>query len=98
MTLYGLNLLTTLRQRLGAVLAAFAGSAACCICGALMAFVFAPGQALQAARVSRLPIMDAAAVDAASAGDAILITGVLIGNAQCWMAPVSSPTTQRSGM
>jgi hypothetical protein len=81
MTLFGLDLLTTLRQRFRAVLAAFAGSAACCLCGALMAFVFAPAQALEAYRISRLPAMDAATVEAAAPGEAILITGVLADNA-----------------
>lgn len=82
MTLFGFNLLTTVRQGFGAVSAAFAGSVACCLCGALMAFVFAPGQAVQAYRISHLPLMDEAAdVAAAGAGDAILITGILAGNA-----------------
>lgn len=81
MTLFGLDLLTTLRQRSRAVLAAFAASAACCLCGALMTFVFAPAQAIEAYRISRLPVMDAATVEAAAPGDEILITGVLTGNA-----------------
>lgn len=81
MTPFGFNPLTILRRRLGAVFGTFAVSAACCLGGALMAFLFAPGQALQAYRISRLPVMDAAAVEAAAAGDEILITGVLAGNA-----------------
>jgi hypothetical protein len=77
----GLNPLAMLRQRLGAVAAAFLGAAACCVCGAYMAFVAAPGQALTAAGVSRLPVMDAAAVEAAAPGQAVLISGRLAGNA-----------------
>jgi len=75
-----LNPLRLLRQRLGAVFAVFAVSGVCCVSGALMAFVFAPGQALQASSLSRLPVMDAAAVDAAAPGDELLFTGVLTGN------------------
>ena len=80
MNLLGYNLIGALRQRLGAVVASFAGAAACCLCGALMAFVFAPGQAVRAANVSRLPQMDAATVQSAAPGDTLLITGVLTGN------------------
>jgi hypothetical protein len=46
-----------------------------------MTFVFAPGQALQAWRISRLPVMDAASVAAAAPDDTVLVTGVLAGNA-----------------
>lgn len=81
MNLGGLNLAATLRQRMNAVFGALAASAACCVCGALMTFVFAPGQALQAFRVSRMPVMDAASVAAAAPGDPILVTGALAGNA-----------------
>jgi hypothetical protein len=80
MTLFGINLLATLRQRLGAVLGAFGAAAACCACGALMTFVLAPGQAARAFNVSRMPVMDAAAVQAAAPGQAVLITGRLAGN------------------
>jgi hypothetical protein len=80
MTLFGINVIATLRQRIGAVLGAFGASAACCLCGAVTAFVLAPGQAVRAFNVSRLPQMDAAAVEAAAPGDTILITGVLSGN------------------
>ncbi len=79
--MFGTSPLTLLRQRLGAVAAAVAGAAACCVCGAYMAFVAAPGQALTAAGTSRLPMMDAAAVEAAAPGQAVLITGLLAGNA-----------------
>jgi hypothetical protein len=76
----GFNPLERLRQRLGAVLAVAAGSAGCCLCGAFMAFVAAPGQALQAGRVARLPLADAPAVAAAGPGEALLVTGILEGN------------------
>jgi hypothetical protein len=56
LNVFGINPLALLRRRLGAV------AAACCVCGTYMAFVPAPGQALTAASISRLPVMDAAAV------------------------------------
>jgi hypothetical protein len=77
----GMNPLAMLRQRLGAVAAAFAGAAACCLCGAYMAFVAAPGQALTAVGISRLPQMDAGTVEAAAPGQTVLISGRLEGNA-----------------
>lgn len=76
-----LNLRRTLRQRLGAVVAALAASAGCCVCGLLMTFVLAPRQALQASSIARLPVMSAAEVAAAAPGDTLLITGVLADNA-----------------
>ena len=78
--MFGMNPLTVLRQRLGAVAAAFIGAAACCGCGAYMAFVAAPGQALTAAGISRLPVMDAGSVAAAAPGQTVLISGLLAGN------------------
>lgn len=75
------NPLARLRQRLGAALAVLAGALGCCLCGVFMAFVVAPGQALQAARVARLPLADAAGVAAAAPGDDLLVSGVLDGNA-----------------
>ncbi len=80
MTLFGINVLATLRQRLSAVLGAFAVSFMCCLCGALSTFVLAPRQAVQAFSISRMPIMDAAAVEAAAPGSNVLFTGVLTGN------------------
>lgn len=80
MNLLGINPMAALRQRLGAVLAVSTGALSCCICGLLAIFVFAPGQALEARRITRMPQMDAAAVAAAAPGDAVLISGVLIAN------------------
>ncbi len=81
MNLFGINPLATLRQRLGAALGVFVGAFACCACGLLATFVFAPGQALEAGRIARLPQMDATTVTSAAPGDELLITGVLSENA-----------------
>ncbi len=77
----GLNIVTQARQRVGVVVAAIGVSAAMCLCGALVAFVFAPGQAIKAFQISRIPLMDAASVAAAEPGDTVLITGILSDNA-----------------
>jgi hypothetical protein len=71
----------TLRQRLSAVLAVCAASAGCCLCGLVLTFVMAPRQALRSTSIARLPVMAPADVTAAAAGDTVLITGVLDGNA-----------------
>ena len=74
---FNINPLAMLRRRLGAVLGAFAFSACCGLTGALLAFVAAPRQALQANHMAHLPPMDAAGVAAAAPGDEILISGVV---------------------
>ena len=75
-----LNRRINVRQRLGGITAALLAAFACCACGSLMTFVVAPRQAAQAARIDRLPHMQAADLAAAAAGDDVLITGVLAGN------------------
>jgi hypothetical protein len=52
-----------------------------------MAFGVAPQQALQAGRVARLPLADAAAVRAAAPGEDLLVTGILEGNTPLLEAP-----------
>jgi len=78
--LFDLNPLAMLRRRLSAVFEAFAVSACCCLSGALMAFVLAPGQAVQAYHLSHLPAMNANTVAAAKAGDELLVTGSVDGS------------------
>lgn len=80
MTILNRNLLSPLRQRLGATLGILAFSAFCCLSGIFLTFVLAPGQALQARRVARMPLLDAAAVENASPGEQLLLTGILTGN------------------
>ncbi|KAA3643280.1 MAG: hypothetical protein DWQ07_22450 [Chloroflexi bacterium] len=76
-----MNLLFSgMRQRIGGVFAAFAFSAGCCVCGAVMTFVLAPNQALEARRISRLPEMDAVYLTSVAAGEEVLLTGTLQGN------------------
>lgn len=74
-----LNPFKILRERLGAAIGVFAVSFLCCAMGALMTFVFAPGQAVQAFRISRLPSMDEETFNSSSVGDKVLVTGVLQG-------------------
>lgn len=70
----------SIRHRLNLVLFVALLSVGCCVCGGLTAFVIAPGQAIKASRIARMPMMDAEAVRVAAAGDPILITGTLAGN------------------
>ena len=71
---------TSIRHRLNLALFVTILSLSCCLCGGLTAFVVAPGQAIKASRIARMPQMDAEAVRVAAAGDPILITGTLTGN------------------
>lgn len=80
MKLLSRNLLWPARERRNLVLAVMIISAACCICGGLMAFIMAPNQAIQTSRIARLPLMDAEMVNGAAAGEPILVSGVLAGN------------------
>ncbi len=62
------------------MMAATMGALALASCGALLAFVLSPGQALAARRMARMPFMDAGAVAAAASGTDVLITGRLSEN------------------
>ncbi len=75
-----MNILSSIRERIGVVIAAVIAAIGFCICGALFTFYMAPRQALEASRISNLPMMDAQHVAAAQAGDDILITGALANN------------------
>ena len=81
MNLLGFSFFSSLRQRVLTVLIAAALAFLCLVCGGLMAFGFAPAQAIQAYRISRLPVIkDAAQVAAAETGKELLFTGVLKDN------------------
>jgi hypothetical protein len=82
MNLLSFNFFSSVRQRIRSILAITAISIFCLLCGGLMAFGFAPAQAIQAYRISRLPVTeDAAQVAAAQPGQELLFTGILKGNA-----------------
>ncbi|MFZ5918434.1 MAG: hypothetical protein ACOYZ7_15965 [Chloroflexota bacterium] len=70
-----------IRERMGRVVAAGIGTLFLLACGALLAFVLSPGQSLEARRIDRLPEMTAEDVSTAAAGEDILVTGRLEGNA-----------------
>ncbi len=81
MNLLGFNFFSSVRQRVRSMLAITAISVLCLLCGGLMAFGLAPAQAIQAYRISRLPVTDdAAQVAAAQPGEELLFTGTLKGN------------------
>ncbi|MBK6792010.1 MAG: hypothetical protein IPG80_05585 [Anaerolineales bacterium] len=75
------NLVGTLSNRIGGVIAAIGGAIVLAGCGALMTFVLAPGQAVKASQIAKMPQMDAQYVSAAAPGADILITGYLTGTA-----------------
>jgi len=82
MNLLGFNFLSSVRQRIRSMLAIMAISVLCLLCGGLMAFGFAPAQAIQAYCISRMPVTeDGAQVAAAQPGEELLFTGILKGNA-----------------
>lgn len=75
-----INVLPTLRRRIVPALLILFGSFSCCAFGFVSIFILAPGQALEAGRISNLPLMDAGAVEAAAVGDTILVSGTLVDN------------------
>ena len=79
MNLLGTNPLRTIRERIGAAIGVFAISFVCCLVGVGMTFFLAPRQAMQANRISNLPVVSLADVEAATTGDTVLITGVVNG-------------------
>lgn len=75
-----MNIVLNLRPRLNRIVAAAIGAFFVGLCGALLAFVLSPQQALQARRIERLPSMTAEDLAAAAPGDDVLLTGRLEDN------------------
>lgn len=75
-----MGLLAGLRDRIGAAVAAAAAAVMFLICGAIMAFVISPGQAVEWRRINNLPDMDVATINTMASGEAVVITGTLNGN------------------
>lgn len=75
-----INFLPTLRRRIVPTILIMLVSFSCCAFGFVSIFIMAPNQALQAGRISNLPLMDAGAVEAATPGDTILVSGTLVDN------------------
>ena len=75
------NLFGTVRNRIAGVVGAVISAILLAGCGALMTFVLAPGQAVKASRIEKMPQMDAAYVASAAPGTDILITGIVSGDA-----------------
>lgn len=75
-------LLRGLRDRISGVFAGIAIGVFMLLCGAIMAFVISPQQALEWRRIEDLPQMDASTLAAVQAGDEVVITGTLQGNAE----------------
>jgi hypothetical protein len=73
-------LLRGIRDRIGSVFGAVIAAVLFLICGALLAFVISPQQALEWRRIENLPELDAAAFAATATGEEVAVTGILDGN------------------
>ena len=74
-----MGIFTSIRERIGNVMAAVIGAIVLLGLGLLFLLVLAPKQKLEAIRIEALPLMDASSVTYAAAGDEILVTGRLSG-------------------
>lgn len=73
-------LLRGIRQRISGVAGAGIAAVFIFICGAIMAFVISPQQAVEWRRIQNLPELDAGGVAAAAAGEKLAVTGILEDN------------------
>ena len=76
-----MRIFSSIRERIGMVVGAGVGALALLGCGLLFTLVLAPKQKIEAQQIERMPIMDADAVADAPAGEEILVTGRLAGEA-----------------
>lgn len=74
-----MGIFASIRERIGNVIAAVIGSLVLLGCGLLFLLFLAPQEKLEANRIEKLPLMDAASVINSTPGDDILLTGVLHG-------------------
>jgi hypothetical protein len=105
-TAFKMRLVFNVRERINRVVVAAVGAVFLVACGASLAFVLAPRQALEARHVERLPEMVAEDVAAAEPGDEVLITGRLEDNPviaegrfvaytrDTWQVTVPTPSSQ----
>ena len=63
-----MNIFASIRERIGSAVGAVIGAVFMLGCGALLAFVLSPQQALEARRIDKMPLMDAGSVAEAAAG------------------------------
>lgn len=77
-----MNLLQNIRGRINATIAAVVGAILTLICGALLAFVISPQQAIEWRRIQNLPELDAGSFASTASGEDVAITGPLDGNAE----------------
>lgn len=75
-----MNIFASIRERIGSAVGAVIGAFFLLGCGAVLAFVLSPQQALEARRIEKMPLMDAGSVASAAAGEDILVTGWLADN------------------
>jgi hypothetical protein len=75
-----MRLMRGIRERVGAVIGIGVASLMFLCFGIVLAFFVSPKQAVEWRRVERLPVLDAAAVEALAPGEELVITGHLDGN------------------
>ncbi len=75
-----MNILGNIRQRIGGVIVGVLVAIGIFVCGALMAFVISPQQALEWRRINNLPLVDGSGFASAAAETELVVTGRLEGN------------------
>lgn len=75
-----MNWLFSIRERFGAAILSAIAAVILLSCGALLAFVLSPQQALEAWRIDRMPELSATELRAAEVGEKLLVTGRLEDN------------------
>lgn len=101
-----MNISFNIRGRIGQIVVTVIGTAFLMACGALLAFVLSPRQALEARHIERLPEMASEDVAVAAPGDDILVTGRLEDNPvitegsfvayvrETWRVTIPTPSNQ----
>ena len=97
-----------IRERINRVVIAGIAAVFFMACGALLAFILSPKQALQARHIENLPEMSVEDISAADSGDELLISGRLEDNyiiaegnfvayvRETWQVTVPTPNNQNS--
>ncbi|NDJ54863.1 MAG: hypothetical protein GYB68_17470 [Chloroflexi bacterium] len=77
-----MNVMTAIRERVGAVIGAVVFALICLVGGAAMAFIVSPQQAAEWRRIDNLDELTAGSFAAVAAGENVVVTGTIAGEAQ----------------
>jgi len=75
-----MNIFAAIRERIGMVIAAVIGAVVLLGCGAVLVFILAPQQKLEALHIEKMPLVDAGGAEAAAVSEELLVTGRLEDN------------------